>query len=134
VLDQSPARLHESLEQLQRDRVRYLAFYNRERTHQGYRTQGRTPFQPSSEGLGKMRREEVKPEATYNSSPPEFPVSAHLQLANQNQATIGNHSRSLEIDLQGCIERELKWMDSFLTHGLCASRATSSHPNPHECR
>jgi len=37
--------LYESLEQLQRDLDEYLAFYNRERAYQGYRTQGRTPFQ-----------------------------------------------------------------------------------------
>jgi hypothetical protein len=54
---------YESLEQLQRDFDKYLAFYNCERAHQGYRTQGRTPFQTFSEGLEKMRREEVKPEA-----------------------------------------------------------------------
>jgi len=35
--------LYESLEQLRRDLDEYLAFYNRERAHQGYRTQGRTP-------------------------------------------------------------------------------------------
>jgi transposase InsO family protein len=54
---------YESLEQLQRDLDAYLAFYNRERAHQGYRTQGRTPFQTWSEGVLQMRREEVKPEA-----------------------------------------------------------------------
>ena len=53
----------ESLEQLRRDHDEYLAFYNRERTHQGYRTQGHTPFQAFSEGLEQMRREEVNPEA-----------------------------------------------------------------------
>ena len=54
---------YESLEQLQRDLDQFLAFYNRERAHQGYRTQGRTPFQTWSEGVEQMRREEVKPEA-----------------------------------------------------------------------
>jgi transposase InsO family protein len=54
---------YESLEQLQRDLDDYVAFYNRERAHQGYRTQGRTPFQTWSEGVAQMRREEVKPEA-----------------------------------------------------------------------
>jgi hypothetical protein len=34
--------LYESLDQLQRDLDEYLIFYNRERAHQGYRTQGRT--------------------------------------------------------------------------------------------
>jgi hypothetical protein len=31
--------------------------------HQGYRTQGHTPFQTLSEGVEQMRRGEVKPEA-----------------------------------------------------------------------
>jgi len=54
---------YESLEQLQHDLDDFVAFYNRERAHQGYRTQGRTPFQTFSEGVAQMRREEVKPEA-----------------------------------------------------------------------
>jgi hypothetical protein len=44
---------YESLEQLQRDLDEYLAFYNQERAHQGYRAQGRTPFQTMSEDLNK---------------------------------------------------------------------------------
>jgi transposase InsO family protein len=43
--------LYESVAQLQRDLDRYLEFYNRERAHRGYRTQGRTPFQAFLEGL-----------------------------------------------------------------------------------
>ena len=54
---------YESLEQLQRDLDQYLAFYNRERAHQGYRTQGRTPLEAWAEGVQQMRREEVRPEA-----------------------------------------------------------------------
>lgn len=42
---------YESPEQLQRHLDAYLAFYKRERAHQGYRTQARTPFQTFSEGL-----------------------------------------------------------------------------------
>jgi hypothetical protein len=37
--------LYESLAQLQADLDAYLMFYNRERAHQGYRTQGWTPYQ-----------------------------------------------------------------------------------------
>jgi hypothetical protein len=37
--------------QLQKDLDRYLDFYNRERAHRGYRTQGRTPYQAFLEGL-----------------------------------------------------------------------------------
>lgn len=55
---------YESLDELQRDLDRYLEFYNRERAHQGYRTQGRTPYQAFVDGIEAMRREkEVKPEA-----------------------------------------------------------------------
>ncbi len=54
---------YESLDQLQRDLDGYLAFYNRERAHQGYRTQGRTPYQAFLDGIEAMRRTEVKPEA-----------------------------------------------------------------------
>ena len=34
---------------------RHVAFYNRERAHQGYRTQGRTPYQAFVDGI--VRRE-----------------------------------------------------------------------------
>lgn len=40
-----------------------------------------------------------------------------IQLAHQNQATIGSHSRSLEINLQRSIEQELKGLILFLTQG-----------------
>jgi len=49
-----------------------------------------------------------------------------IQLANQNQATIGGHSRSLEIDLQGCFERELNGLVLFFTRGVCTSEASST--------
>jgi hypothetical protein len=39
-----------------------------------------------------------------------------VQLTNQNQATIGGDPRSLEIDLQRSVERELKRPVLFLTH------------------
>jgi len=54
---------YESLDQLQRELDRYVESYNRERAHQGYRTQGRTPYQAFLDGIEAMRREEVKPEA-----------------------------------------------------------------------
>jgi hypothetical protein len=50
------------------------------------------------------------------------------------QATIGSHSRSLEIDLQGSIERKLKGLILFLTHGVCTSKASSPLLNPHRYR
>ncbi len=43
--------LYESLDQFRADLDRYLEFYNRERAHQGYRTQGRTPYQAFLDGV-----------------------------------------------------------------------------------
>lgn len=54
---------YESLAQLQTDLDRYLDFYNRERAHQGYRTQGRTPHQTFLDGIAELDRKEVTPEA-----------------------------------------------------------------------
>jgi hypothetical protein len=51
--------LYESLDQLQADLDRYLEFYNRERAHQGYRTQGRTPYQAFLQGVNQMSKEVV---------------------------------------------------------------------------
>ncbi len=48
---------YESLDQLQRDLDRYLDFYNHERAHQGYRTQGRTPYQTFVDQLAVMQEE-----------------------------------------------------------------------------
>jgi transposase len=50
--------LYESLDQLQADLDRYLEFYNRERAHQGYRTQGRTPYQAFVDGVNQMSKSE----------------------------------------------------------------------------
>src|SRR3984893_10180957 len=55
-----------------------------------------------------------------------------IQLANQDQSTIGSHSRSLEIDLQRSIEQEMKWLILFLTHWVPTSGASSSLSHPHE--
>jgi transposase InsO family protein len=54
---------YDSLEQLQQDLDRYVEFYNGQRAHQGDRTQGRTPYRASVEGIEALGREEVKPEA-----------------------------------------------------------------------
>jgi transposase InsO family protein len=47
---------HESAAQIQADLDGFLAFYNLERTHQGYRLKGRTPAQalPDALGLNKL--------------------------------------------------------------------------------
>jgi len=80
---------YESLEQLQRDLDQCLVFYNREPAHQGYRTEGRTPYQTFLEGTEKLRREEVKPEAAYAKigCHRNSPVSAHLQLNTPRTST-----------------------------------------------
>jgi len=50
---------YESVAQLQADLDRYLAFYNRERAQQGYRTQGRTPYQAFLDGIVKQEDQAV---------------------------------------------------------------------------
>jgi hypothetical protein len=55
-----------------------------------------------------------------------------VQLAHQNEAPIRRDARSLEIDLQRSVERELKWLILFLTHCVLTSGAPSSRWNPHE--
>ena len=40
-----------------------------------------------------------------------------IQLAHQNEAPVGGDARSLEIDLQRSVKRELKWLD-FVSHPL----------------
>ena len=44
-----------SVEEIQRDLDRFLAFYNLKRSHQGYRLKGRTPAQALREALGRKR-------------------------------------------------------------------------------
>jgi len=43
-------KFYETLDDLQIDLDLYMEFYNRERAHQGYRTQGRTPYRAFQEG------------------------------------------------------------------------------------
>src|ERR1700730_217390 len=54
-----------------------------------------------------------------------------IQLAHQNQTTVGGHPSALEIDLQRAIEGELKGPILSLTHRLSTSAPLRSHPNPH---
>jgi hypothetical protein len=58
-----PQRFYESVQHLQCDLDDYVVFYNRERANEGYRTQGRTPFQTFSEGFEQMHRREVTSKA-----------------------------------------------------------------------
>lgn len=50
--------LYESVDQLQHHLDAYLTFYNRERSHQGYRSQGRTPYQAFLDGVPKNTSQE----------------------------------------------------------------------------
>jgi hypothetical protein len=52
-----------SVAQLQQDLDTYLDFYNRERAHQGYRTQGRTPFVAFLASVAVRREQQVGGEA-----------------------------------------------------------------------
>jgi transposase InsO family protein len=49
--------------EIQRDLDRFLAYYNLERSHQGYRLKGRTPAQALREALGAEELPPVVPEA-----------------------------------------------------------------------
>jgi transposase InsO family protein len=42
------------VDEIQRDLHRFLAYYNLERAHQGYRLKGRTPAQALREALGRQ--------------------------------------------------------------------------------
>ena len=55
-----------------------------------------------------------------------------IQFANQNQATVGSHSRCLEIDLQGSIKRELKGLVLFLTRWVYTPESSSLRSHPHK--
>jgi len=63
-----------------------------------------------------------------------LPTQSPIQLANQNQATVGSLLRSLGIDLQVGIEQELKGLILFLTHVVCTSEAYSLRLDPHKHR
>lgn len=52
-------RLYGSVQELQEDLDAFVRFYNEERSHQGYRTQGRTPWQTFQDGLAAMSEEQT---------------------------------------------------------------------------
>ena len=54
------------------------------------------------------------------------------ELAQQDQATVRNDAGTLEIDLQGSIQRELKGLFLYFTHSVSASGTLSQRSNPHE--
>src|SRR5271156_7192766 len=53
-----------------------------------------------------------------------------IQLAHQNQTTVGGHPGALEVDLQRAIEGELKGPVLCFTHRLSTSAPLRPHPNP----
>ena len=57
---------------------------------------------------------------------------AFIQLSHHEQATVGGYSRSLEIDLQRGVERELKGLVLLFTHWVQASGVYFAPSNPHE--
>jgi hypothetical protein len=64
----------------------------------------------------------------------ESRISHTGQHLSQNQAPIGSHSRSLEIDLQRSIGRELQWLILFLTQRVRTSQARETCWKPDEAR
>jgi hypothetical protein len=52
-------KVYGSLQELQEDLDAWLGFYNDGRSHQGYRTQGRTPWQAFQDGVAAM----IQPQA-----------------------------------------------------------------------
>ena len=62
----------ESIEQIQADLDKFMTYYNLERSHQGYRMQGRTPAQALREALGI---EEL----------PSFPASLPTESEDQDE-------------------------------------------------
>src|SRR5215831_18336880 len=57
-------------------------------------------------------------------------AEAFVQLAHQNQTTVGGHSRALTLDPQSAVERELKGPLLRLTHRLFTSALPRPHLNP----
>lgn len=52
-------KFYTSVQELQKDLDGFLRFYNEERSHQGYRTQGRTPWQTFQDGAAAMAPEQT---------------------------------------------------------------------------
>src|ERR1022692_1830560 len=56
-----------------------------------------------------------------------------IQFAHQKQTTVGGDARTLEINFQRRVKRELKGLFLFLTHWVEASTMLIVLPKPHEC-
>ena len=55
-----------------------------------------------------------------------------IQFANENQTAIRGDSRSLEIDFEKSIERELKRLVFFFTYRVLTSMASLSGSSPYQ--
>ena len=55
-----------------------------------------------------------------------------VEFAHQDQAAVGSDARTLEIDLEGSVEGELKGLFWTFTHRVSTSGALSSLSYPHE--
>lgn len=53
-----------------------------------------------------------------------------IQLTNQDQTTIGGNARSLEVDLEKTVERELKGLVLFVTYWVPSSIGAFTAFNP----
>jgi hypothetical protein len=56
------------------------------------------------------------------------------QFPHQNQASVRGNARSLQVDLQGRFERELKGLILALTYWVWTSGVTLPLSNPHQYR
>jgi hypothetical protein len=65
---------------------RYLEFYNRERAHQGYRTQGRTPYQAFLAWMRIPPQAVVRAEAGWSNRESEKEINRKFQFATQLSA------------------------------------------------
>ena len=74
-------KVYGSLQELQEDLDAWLVFYNTGRSHQGYRTQGRTPWQAFQDGVAAMSQPQAARRGVSDQRPPELsgdlPLSTH---------------------------------------------------------
>ena len=52
------------------------------------------------------------------SRPPKLPDITLIQFPHQEQTTVGGDARTLEINFQRRVKRELRWLILFLTHRI----------------
>jgi len=55
-----------------------------------------------------------------------------VKFAYQDQAAVGSDAGTLEIDFERSVERELKRLILYLTHGVLTFGVSSLHLHPHK--